>query len=183
MPVTDANKPEGVKLTRAITEHEESWGLAFFGYELWELIKDNAADTEGIYYDLIRGKEYTDENDKLQKWPGFLTTGKNPIACYVYYQFMRENATHTTTNGEAVSKKENMADASPAHKMVAAWNNMVELNQKLHAFLYANREDYPAYAGLDYATCSVCIPFSTTYWDADRRDFYNLFTKINAWGI
>jgi hypothetical protein len=71
-------------------------------------------------------------------------TGINisPIANYVYFYYMRDNATQTTRNSEKSSKSANATDASPANKQRAAWNDMVWMNKKLYGYLKANNVTY-----------------------------------------
>lgn len=78
---------------------------------------------------------------------GFSTTQgvspDSPIANYVYYWFIRNNATQTTTMGEAKTSKENATDAGPGTKMSRAWNEMAQRVRQLAHFMNTKRDVYP----------------------------------------
>lgn len=65
------------------------------------------------------------------------------IANYVYYWYMRKEASQTTTIGEVATKAENAARINPGQKMARAWNQMVEWVHELYCFLETRRSDYP----------------------------------------
>lgn len=81
-------------------------------------------------------------------------TGINisPIANYVYFYYMRDNATQTTRNSEKLSQSANATDVSPANKQRAAWNDMVWMNKKLYGYLRANNVTYGY--NLNYNSCN-----------------------------
>lgn len=64
------------------------------------------------------------------------------IANYVYYWYMRMNASQTTPLGEVASKAENSDINGPAVKMCRAWNEMVEVIEGLVCFLNDNSTVY-----------------------------------------
>lgn len=66
----------------------------------------------------------------------------SPIAAYVYYWYMRDQATVTTGVGEAVPNTDNAQRASAMQKMVSAWNEMCYEVASLHTFLNASPEVY-----------------------------------------
>lgn len=70
---------------------------------------------------------------------------KSLIANYVYWHWMADQATVTTGTGEKSSTAANAVDASPARKMVRAWNQMVDWNWELIEFLLSNPTDYPEF--------------------------------------
>jgi hypothetical protein len=74
---------------------------------------------------------------------------ESPIAFFVYYYWQKFNQTHTTTIGEKKGQAQNSIDDSPVIKMVEAWNSMVEINEKLDAFLVFYDTTYPEYDGMD----------------------------------
>jgi hypothetical protein len=65
------------------------------------------------------------------------------IANYVYYWYMRKEASQTTTIGEVATKAENATRTNPGAKMARAWNQMVEWVHELYCFLETRRSDYP----------------------------------------
>lgn len=70
---------------------------------------------------------------------------ESPIADYVYCHWLKYNATQTTGIGEKKSKAQNADDDSPVHKMVQAWNDMVNKTRLLFEFLEENAAAYPEY--------------------------------------
>lgn len=77
------------------------------------------------------------------------TNKKSLIAAYVYYWYMRNNWTNTATTGEGKPQNENMATASPALKMVRAWNEMSVWICELVDYLDAKKDDYTEWAAQD----------------------------------
>jgi hypothetical protein len=65
------------------------------------------------------------------------------IANYVYYWYMRKQATQTTTVGEVATKTENAVRTSPGAKMVRAWNEMVQWIWEMYDFIETRPADYP----------------------------------------
>jgi hypothetical protein len=67
----------------------------------------------------------------------------SPIANYVYYWFMRDNATQSTTMGEVSTSKENAISMGPGEKMSRAWNEMSQRVRQLAHFMNTKRDVYP----------------------------------------
>src|SRR5438067_1321077 len=70
-----------------------------------------AENVDQKWIDLLNGKEYTDPNGFLRKWKGFVsikddsrTMKKSIIANYVYFEFLSERITQTTSFGEVATK-------------------------------------------------------------------------------
>lgn len=74
------------------------------------------------------------------------TDKKSLIANYVYYWYIRNNHTQTVTTGEVKAANENSTMASPALKMVRAWNEMFKWICDLVNYLDAKKDDYPEWA-------------------------------------
>lgn len=75
-------------------------------------------------------------NDRTYKWIGFKNTRLlSPIASYVYYNYRRDNVTHTNQVGENSAKAENSTILSPDRKMSFAWSQMVDWNRDLFHML------------------------------------------------
>lgn len=77
------------------------------------------------------------------------TTGTNKkslIANYVYYWYQRNSHTQTATTSEVKAVNENSSIASPALKMVRAWNEMSLWICELVDYLNAKKDDYPEWA-------------------------------------
>jgi hypothetical protein len=77
------------------------------------------------------------------------TNKKSLIANYVYYWYQRNSWTHTATTGEVKPANENASIASPALKMVRAWNEMSVWICELVDYLDAKKDDYTEWADQD----------------------------------
>lgn len=108
----------------------------------------------GLYAEFIAGIA---EDPIEEKWAVLLdalrndTTKESPIANYVYYWVMRNDATQSTGTGEVVANNENSRRVSPVDKMVRAWNEMVDWNDLIFEVL--NNGNYPSYAPNTRAYC------------------------------
>lgn len=187
LPNTDAGSAEGIALQADIDVYEPQFLELFLGYATKKQFLEGLNSDDAACIALRDGAEYTDTNGVLQYWAGFTTKGLNPIANYVYWFVRSDSASQTFSIGETTASVENGARTSPRQKMVHAWNTMVYLNLKLHAYLYANQADFPEYIGLTYP------PFmQASYTNAvismgiDRSTLLkqqSLFKKINILGI
>jgi hypothetical protein len=88
---------------------------------------------------------------------------KSPIANYVYYWFMRNNATQTAATGEVKGTSENSANVSASVKIVRAWNEMAETVREMNEFLMTFRDLYN--------------------WDHNRYHYRRHFRPINEFNI
>ena len=158
-----------------IDKYEPEMLREAMGYDLYKaFISGLPTSTIGDRWDDLKsGKEYTDINGKNRKWDGLVeaVSEENPfnkrsiIAAYVYYFWMRDQATQTTGVGEALAKTENAVRVSPINKMVHAWNEAAKGVQELICFLEANKDVY-------------------TEWDSTTaRKTLRYFHPINAFGI
>ena len=134
-----------------IDEMEPRLLTDLLGYELWKAYTTGiAAGSPDAKWLAIRdGKEYTNRAGYLTFWNGLkFTKGgikKSLIANYIYWHWMADQATVTTGTGEKTPAAANAVDASPARKMVRAWNQMVCWNLELIEFLLSNPTDYPEF--------------------------------------
>ncbi len=80
-----------------------------------------------------------------------LNTGISPVANYVYFKYMEQNATTTLTGIEGKGTHENFTVETPGPKMVAAWNEMVRLSEEIQDFIVDNDTDYPEFYTSDIA--------------------------------
>jgi len=92
------------------------------------------------------------------------------IANYVYYWWMRNEATQTAGVGEVMTKTENSYRTSPATKMIKAWNDMVDMVWECMRFL--QRNDY----GFVFGYSSIN---SAMYRGYNTRGLSEIFYKIN----
>lgn len=121
------------------------------GYELKRdyLIGIALGSPEAKWVNLRDGVEFTNRKGSLDKWPGFkfIEGGMNrsPIANYVYYWYLRKQATATVGSGEKEINAENAENSNSLEKQVSAWAQMVVWNKKLVEYLYVNQETYPQF--------------------------------------
>lgn len=169
-------------VTRFIQKLEPEFLRDLLGYALYKAFETGrvAETPDAKWTDLLSGKEYTNRRGELTKWRGLrevvvapqttptVIAGvyRSPIAAYVYWHYMRHNATVTTGSGEKKLKAINAEVASPAEKIARAWNSMVEYNQELVEFLLSNAATYPE--------------FTMRY--SDNR-FFRLIHPVNTFGI
>ena len=136
-----------------ISKYEADYLLRALGYSFAKLFSDGlAADAvEQRWIDLRDGAEYDDARGITRKWTGFKNSGFNsPIANYIYYWYMRDNVTYTTTSGEAKGKSENSDSASSVMKQLRAYNAMVDMTKQLYDFLtYAKADGAATYSEFD----------------------------------
>lgn len=140
-----------------ISKYEPIFLIDLLGYEL------SKAFTAGLdeysvdqkWTDLLEGVEYTDVNNKLRYWQGIvaqypsLIGNQSPIANYVYWQYMANNYSQTTTMGEVKTNKENASSHNPTIKMVRAWNEMAKWICELIDYLNASKTTYPEWEKQD----------------------------------
>lgn len=89
----------------------------------------------------------------------------SPIANYVYYQFIENNAMNTVLIGTVVSKTDNNRNVNPVPKLVDAWNRMADMLYGLYGFLQANKDTYPEW--------STRTKYADWYWLDIDYGFYN----------
>jgi hypothetical protein len=174
--VPSTGNVEATVIQADIEQFEPMYLKKIFGKEFYDLfIAGLDADT-AIYTDIRDGGDYVDIYGITQEWQGF-GVGHNPIACYTYYNILDNNETITTGVGELKPNIENGVRASNFMKQVVAWNTMVEFNEKLHGYLYANRESYPTYIGINY------YGISTDYFPTYMKEWAELFCRLNKFGF
>lgn len=71
-----------------------------------------------------------------------ISTKQSLIANYVYYWFMRNNASTTTATGETANTSENSTLTGPAVKQARAWNEMIDRIYECWHFLQNKRTVY-----------------------------------------
>lgn len=133
--------PVSVALQQLIDEKEPEVLIELLGYQLYKDFIAGLAETGPAqkWLDLKNGAEYTDERGKLHKYNGI----KNIITRYVYYWYLRQQATNTNGVGEAINDTENSTRTSPAQKQTTAWNDMVSYVKSCYCFIHSNIAEYP----------------------------------------
>lgn len=153
-------------LQQIIDSREAELLQRLLGYEFYKAYLAGIAVTPTPatkWTDIRDGKEYTNQSGVLTKWPGLRftvgTSKKSLIANYVYWYIQIDNYTFTTGSSE---KKTDLAiNANPDTKIIRAWNEMVNWNYLLNAFLVDRIEVYPEYE-------SICID----------RELFNLQNRL-----
>ena len=116
-----------------IVKYEREALIAILGYTLYKQLK---AEIDAAVYTtkwnrLVNGHEYTITylgDSHLVKWNGLINSDKvSLLASYIFYQYLRFHTTHTSGMGEVFSVTENGVRISPSQRMVAAWNNFIDL--------------------------------------------------------
>lgn len=142
---------DGVELVDSfITTYEKEYLQKILCYSLWkafsEGIDGSGEPSEQRWIDLLEGAEY-EWKGKTVKWNGFENSDKlSPIANYVYYRFIEDDAVNTTLVGQSTNNQTNATRVNPVSKMIDSWNRMVEMNKVLFQFLKVNEETYPEFS-------------------------------------
>jgi hypothetical protein len=161
-----SNAAVSERLDAFIKKYEPEFLRDIMGYSLHTAYAAGVLVTpvDARWTDLQDGKEFT-VNTKLNKWTGLVdaVNYRSPIANYVYYWYMRDQATQSTAVGEVATKTENSNRVSPAIKMSSAWNEMVYQIWDMWYFLENNKTVYPEWT-----------------FDARRWDKYR---TINPYGV
>ena len=159
LPNTGATKALGDALAEYIVQHEKQFIYEFFGVTLGQLIEADITTPSGnLPYTAIKsGVTYTDTAEDVQRWEGFAynstTLVQSPIANYIYFHFMRNIETQTSGIGEVLQQVESGTRINAAPKLALAWNDMVSMCWKLHAYLYSVKDTYAIlddYIGFKY---------------------------------
>jgi hypothetical protein len=143
------------QLSLFIQKYEEKFLRDVLGYSLYKAFSAAWPSTDQKWVDLVEGVEYTSAG-KTKFWRGLVDAvsgdvsfDTSPIANYVYYWYQRNNHTQTATTSEVKPANENATVASPAVKMVKAWNEMSTWICELVDYLDAKKDDYTEWADQD----------------------------------
>lgn len=134
-------------LTDLIVVCEKVYLNAVLGYPLYKaFIAGLAETTPAAKWTALRDGSDFVFNGKTIRWSGFkdTTTFLSPIANYVMSRYLNDKSVVTSGAGETSSKYENANAESPLTKYVANWNEMVNANVLLYAFLTTS-ENYPEF--------------------------------------
>lgn len=124
-----------------IDDFEPEFLQKALGYDLWKAFSagiEGSGPYDDKWDDLINGVEYQ-RNGKTEKFVGL----KKPLANYVYYKFIEDDAISQTLVGAAVTETDNAKRVSPMPKLMDAWNQMAAWLKHLHRFLDLNTATYP----------------------------------------
>jgi hypothetical protein len=119
---------------------------------------------------LMDGGNYTGYNGYPKFWVGFYNNANySPIACYIYYHYMRDLQTQSMGAGEAKATVQNAISASVSQKCADAWNLMGSQVENLFEYLNINNDAlYPEWMYGAQSSANSC---------------WNAFGKMNTIGI
>ena len=132
-----------------IDEAENSLLSALLGSPLY--LELAATPTEEPYASLLNGNlPYVNIAGENVVYPGLIfvkgSMKKSPIANLAWYNYTMDNhVTQSTGTGEKVADAKNAKPASPKRKLIAAWNEMVSMNNAIASFLIAHPNEYPEF--------------------------------------
>lgn len=115
------------ELNALITEKQPEFldkllgGLLHEAFATWYVTNPRNA----TYNDLLNGKAFLDTSWMPMhtiKWVGIA----KPLTAYVYYWYLRNNATQTVSAGEVKAESANARPQSSIRKQVTTWNLMVD---------------------------------------------------------
>lgn len=146
----------------SINIYEQIYLRDVLGYELYKLL---LADMEEDviserFSSLLDGAEYH-SGSGLMKWGGLKdeTLFESPIAYFVAFNHMRDNATQFTGIGEQQSKSTNAIVISQASKIMQNWNAARDLTVILVDFLFSSGL-FPEFTGIsDEKYLKIFTPF------------------------
>ena len=144
IPNLKYNDSEGVgAIIQAVNEQSLDWYIEKYEIEFLEgLLGETLYNkmVEGVDESENEGNIWNRLRDKI-----FINTGSgkySPAANYVYFYAMREMQTQTSSQGE-VRGKQDYATVKSAHgKLVNAWNDMVDMSQKIRKYVCENEALY-----------------------------------------
>jgi len=154
--VYDINLPAGTysELANVIARYEPEILKRLLGYELYKDMVANPSDARWVAF--ISGVEYTvdyDGRDQIIKWNGLINNDKiSLIAYYVYYWYLRNQASITNNVGEIKPSQENSFNAESVAKAMNAYTRLIdlygcagqsELIPSAYNFLNENEDTYP----------------------------------------
>jgi len=114
-----------------------------------------------VYKDLKGYLNREDDSGTIDKWENLINVlvgdeeSPSPIACYVFYYFVRSNQQTATVLGTVELDNDNPL-VSAKYKLCMAWNLMIGLNKTIIDWIDLNRSDYP---GWDF-DCEILKPIN-----------------------
>jgi len=96
-----------------------------------------------------------EESDKVEKWEDIISWFQDceisPIACYIFFYFVRWNQTQVTHLGTLKANSDNPV-VSADSKLIEAWNIMVTMNKYFVDWMEKRRYVYPDW---DFNPCML----------------------------
>lgn len=143
-PTYPADHAIAGSLEKYISTYEELYIMKMFGCDIGR--------------DFISYIKRRDEIEKEERWEELISFingfDVSPIACYVFYWFVRQRQTQATNVGVTLNKSDNPV-VSPNILIVNAWNMMVTINKYVLDFISDKKE----YGCVD-CDCSLLEPIN-----------------------
>lgn len=99
------------------------------------------------YYSLLYGADFLAPEGwgsaHQMHWDGLRSQKDSLVAKYVYFYYLRSEATFLTGNGVTVPKLENATRVASNPLQRARWNEMVDQNKTLFAYMRSNMDLFP----------------------------------------
>ncbi len=136
------------EVEQLIAQYEKEYLEKVLGYSFKKLYDDGITADDQIYVDIRDGAEYNSQaTGYLTKWSGLKKTSpvSSPIANYIYYHYMKHNATVSTRTGGKVINQPTAVHIGDSEKAMFAWSDMVDENWVLRDFLRSQTDVYPDY--------------------------------------
>lgn len=154
--IPNTNKTEiSEQITFFAEKYENELLRDLFGYELSKNFTTGTEDfdpdgsnatVDQRYLDLIEGVDFTNRQNRPDRFEGLPAI----VANYVYWMLITNNQTQTVGLGEVAALSENAESASPAMKLVNAWNEMSDRIAKLYEFCLVKIATYPELNNYNY---------------------------------
>lgn len=153
----DMRNIKETKLCKFIDQYEPVWKRYALGYDFYKLFETALAGTPDARWVLLRDGGDWNYNGEVRRFGGV----RPLIRAYVYYWYMRNEATITTYQGEKSSKSEHTTSASPTEKAAQQFNNMwlemAETEGCLWGMLQLAQDDDGATLYPEFDLCRVDI--------------------------
>jgi len=198
IPDTDSLETKGA-LELYIKKYESIFLTTLLGKDMYEDLLSATTFVDpitatGNWNKIINGDSFVNSNGDSAYFEGInggdlSASGgfkRSPIANYVFWNFINERASITVGVGEVIPLVENGIRISPAYKMAAAWNEMVDLIFVLNDYVTINKANYPDYIGLKYPPFrypSLRYPSRYRAHHCDLMPNQKLFLKQNPMGL
>lgn len=141
------------------------------------------ADKEPKYIEMLFGYKPEQLPDDLAALLYNEVSRRSPIANYVFFYFMRNNATVNTISGEKIKVSEQSVNANPNIRLCAAWNEMVDMSVSALKSAIELGYSVPDDLSLIYDYFEIEAPI----YDEDKTITFSIespiFEYINEYGI
>lgn len=118
---SEVSSPNLIEVRRSIKRFEPEYLTMLMGVELYAEYVSSISNTK---WDELKAL-LVNATDKI-----------SPIANFVYYRHRYEHKFESGTNGDYITKKDNMVAVNPEQKMIISWNNMVDLNTPILKWIW-----------------------------------------------